>query len=93
MPWTIEAMAITVVTPITTPRMVSAERSLLARSESKAIADALAHVPDAERGITRLFGAEGGDRIEPRGPGGREDAEDDAGAAARARAPRPPTRA
>ena len=28
----------TVVTPITTPRMVSPERSLLARSESKAIA-------------------------------------------------------
>src|SRR3989442_4757394 len=36
-PWTIEAIAITVATPITTPRIVSAERSLLARSWSRAI--------------------------------------------------------
>ena len=38
MPWTSEATAITVVTPMTTPRMVSADRSLLARMESRAIA-------------------------------------------------------
>ena len=37
-PWTIEAMVMTVVTPITTPRMVRADRSLLARIESAAIA-------------------------------------------------------
>src|SRR2546430_3666708 len=36
-PWTIEAIAITVATPITTPRIVSAERSLLARSWSRAM--------------------------------------------------------
>src|SRR2546430_4790380 len=36
-PWTIEAIAITVATPITTPRIVSAERRLLARICSKAM--------------------------------------------------------
>ena len=89
-PWTIEAIAITVVTPMTTPRMVRPERSLLARRESKAIADPFAHVADAEAGRhARLFGAERGDRVEPRGPGGREHAEDDARRRRPAPAPRP----
>ena len=37
MPFTIAAIAITVATPITTPRIVSAERSLLVRSASNAM--------------------------------------------------------
>jgi hypothetical protein len=37
MPPTIDAIAITVATPITTPSTVSPERSLLARSWSKAM--------------------------------------------------------
>jgi hypothetical protein len=37
MPCTMEAMVITVLTPITTPKMVRNERSLLARIESTAM--------------------------------------------------------
>jgi len=37
MPFTIVAMVITVATPMTTPRIVSAERILLTRSASSAI--------------------------------------------------------
>jgi hypothetical protein len=37
MPWTIEAIAITVVTPMTTPRIVSRDLSLFARIESTAM--------------------------------------------------------
>src|SRR2546430_3639598 len=47
-PWTIEAIAITVATPITTPRIVSAERSLLARSWSRA----MSHPSDTEWSFT-----------------------------------------
>ena len=53
----------TVDTPITTPRMVSAERSLLARIASSAIATPS---PSIAAGSS-LFGSERGDRIEPRG--------------------------
>ena len=38
-----DAMAMTTVTPMATPRMVSAARTLLARIESRAMADALGH--------------------------------------------------
>src|SRR3954470_1184503 len=78
-----EAIAITVVTPMTTPRIVSAERSLLARRESKAIATPSPTLRMPGRESTRsLIGAEGRDRIEPGGSRGGEDAEDHAGAAA-----------
>src|SRR6476661_2138829 len=83
MPWTIEAMAMTVVTPMTTPRMVSADRGLLARSASKAMPTPSPTFRMPRRGSTvRLFGAEGGDGVEARRARGREYAEDDAGAAA-----------
>src|SRR5580765_7619181 len=36
-PWTMDAIAITVATPMTTPRMVRPDRSLLARSWSRAM--------------------------------------------------------
>src|SRR5690348_366644 len=79
MPCTIEAMAMTVVTPITTPRIVSAERSLLVRSESKATATPSPRFRMPGRGSrTGLFGAQGGDGVEPRGTRGGEHPEDDA---------------
>src|SRR4051812_39605231 len=80
MPWTIDAIAMTVVTPITTPRIVSPLRSLLARRESKAIPTPSPTFRIPSVGSTRLFGAQGGDGIEPSGAGGREHAEDHAGA-------------
>src|SRR5512134_1010319 len=85
-PWTIEAIAITVATPITTPRMVSPARSLLARRESRAIRTPSSALriskppPRGEPGASFL--AEGGDGVEPRGAAGGVDAEQHAGAGA-----------
>src|SRR5712692_9312871 len=65
MPCTMDAIAITVATPITTPSIVSAERSLLARSWSRA----MSHPSDTEWSFTLPFGmriAECGLRNGPR---------------------------
>ena len=45
-PSTIDAIAMTVETPITTPRMVSAERSLFERSDVEGDGHALAQVAE-----------------------------------------------
>src|SRR5437879_5051902 len=71
-PATIDAMAITVAIPITTPRMVSPERSLLTRSWSTAISQ-----PSRIEWNAILLGAQRFDRVEARGPMGRVDAEHD----------------
>src|SRR3954464_9930704 len=64
-------MVMTVVTPMTTPSIVSAERSLLAPRESTAI-----EIPSPIfRIMGKSFGSQRGDRIEPGGPGGGEHAE------------------
>src|SRR2546428_8517050 len=74
MPWTMEAIAITVATPITTPRIVSAERSLLARSCSTA----MSQPSDTEWSFTGpvSFVSQRHYRIEPRRPHGGIHAED-----------------
>src|SRR4029079_1255741 len=77
MPSMIEAMVITVATPITTPRMVSALRSLLVRSESRAIV-----TPSWRWRSTGLFLTKRGNRVEPRGAGRGIDPEHDAGSRA-----------
>src|SRR5262245_57933433 len=78
MPWTSEATAITVVTPMTTPRIVRVERSLLALIASSAMA-----IPSPRFwAITRSLHPERGDGIEPGGPGRGIDPEDEAGAGA-----------
>src|SRR5215207_8963794 len=79
MPCTIAAIAITVATPITTPRMVSAERSLLARSVSRASVTFWRSRSPRITG-SRSFRAHGGHRVQPRGACGRVDAEEDADA-------------
>src|SRR5881398_2901094 len=71
-PATIDAIAITVAIPITTPRMVSPERSLLMRSWSTAISQ-----PSRIEWNAMLFGAQRVDRVEARCPVGRVDAEHD----------------
>src|SRR5256886_5793077 len=58
-PATIDAMAMTVAIPMTTPRMVSPERSLLARSWSTAISQ-----PSRMEWRVMLFRAQRVDRIE-----------------------------
>ena len=82
----------TVVTPITTPRMVSADRSLLARRASRAIAtpSPTFRMPMRQHACYSARSAVIG--IEPRGAGGGEDAEDDAGARAQRQGDAPPTR-
>src|SRR5207237_834594 len=73
-PATIDAMAMTVAIPMTTPRMVSPERSLLARSWSTAISQ-----PSRMEWRVMLFGAQRFDRIEAcrpvRGVGAEHDAQ------------------
>src|SRR5690606_23590299 len=85
-PWTIEAIAITVATPITTPRMVSPARSLLARSESSAIrmpSSALRiSIPPPRGPVAASFLAQRGDGVEPGGAARGVDAEEHAGAGA-----------
>src|SRR5205807_9397368 len=71
-PATIDAIAITVAIPITTPRMVSPERSLLMRSWSTAISQ-----PSRIEWNAMLLGAQRFDRVEPRGAVGRVDPEHD----------------
>src|SRR6185312_12327755 len=85
MPSTMEAMAMTVETPITTPRMVSAERSLLARMEARAIATPSPKLrkPTIGRMGVRLFGPKRRDGIEPRGASGRINTKEDAGTGAK----------
>src|SRR6058998_3360322 len=78
-PATIEAMAMTVAIPMTTPRMVSPERSLLARSWSTAISQ-----PSRMEWRVMLFGAQRFDRIEACRPVRGVDAEHDAHADAEA---------
>src|SRR5690242_4882676 len=78
-PATIDAIAMTVAMPMTTPRMVSPERSLLARSWSTAMSH-----PSRMEWRAMLFRAERLDRVETGGPVRRVDAEDDAHADAQA---------
>jgi hypothetical protein len=70
-----EAISITVATPITTPRMVRNERSLLVRRFSSAT-----DMPRAGSRRASPTSPQRGDRIEPRGTAGRVHPEDDAGA-------------
>ena len=81
MPVIAEAMAMTTMTPMATPRMVSAARTLLARSESSAMPDAFDDA--AERSGTRCLPAirPGAPRWDPAGWRGW-----------RGRPPRPPRR-
>src|SRR5437773_12297654 len=78
-PATIDAMAMTVAIPMTTPRMVSPERSLLARSWSTAISQ-----PSRMEWRAMLFGAQRLDRIEACRPVRGVDAEHHAHADAEA---------
>src|SRR5437762_14343662 len=71
-PATIDAIAMTVAIPITTPRMVSPERSLLTRSWSTAISQ-----PSRNEWNAMLLGAQRFDRVEARSPVGRVDPEHD----------------
>src|SRR5437763_5658629 len=72
-PATIDAIAMTVAIPITTPRMVSPERSLLTRSWSTAISQ-----PSRNEWNAMLLGAQRFDRVEARGPVGGVDPDIDA---------------
>src|SRR6059036_2269565 len=72
-PATIDAMAMTVAIPMTTPRMVSPERSLLTRSWSIAITQ-----PSRMEWRAMLLGAQRFDRVEARRPMRGVDAEHDA---------------
>src|SRR5438093_7409524 len=65
-------MTMTTVTPIATPRIVSAARILCARS------DASAMPTPSNRAVIPLLLTQRGDRVEPRGPAGRIDAGDHA---------------
>src|SRR5688500_11942714 len=76
-PWTIDAIAITVATPMTTPRIVSAERSLLTRSASSATATFCWTLSVSRTDSLR---PRRGDRVEARRARGRIDAEEDADA-------------
>src|SRR5262245_65697833 len=68
----------TVVTPMTTPKMVRLDRSLLARIASRAMA-----MPSPRLwAITRSLDPERGDGVEPGGSGRGVDTEHDAGAGA-----------
>src|SRR2546428_493107 len=78
-PATIDAMAITVAIPMTTPRMVSPERSLLTLSWSTAISQ-----PSRMEWKAMLLGAQRLDRVEARRPVRGVDAEHDAYADAEA---------
>src|SRR5438034_5754129 len=78
-PATIDAMAMTVAIPMTTPRMVSPERSLLTRSWSTAISQ-----PSRMEWRAMLFGAQRLDRVETRRAVRGIDAEHDAHAEAEA---------
>src|SRR4026208_1732861 len=74
MPCTSDATAITVVTPMTTPRIVRVERSLFARIASSAMA-----IPSPKLWtITRSLDPERGDGIQPSGPGRGINPEDEA---------------
>ena len=93
MPWTIDAIAITVVTPMTTPRIVRPERSLLARSESRAIATPSPTLRMPTRASTAVYSARSavmGSSRAAREAGNTPKI--DARAPRRARAPPPPTR-
>src|SRR5687768_4476491 len=79
MPWTIAAIAITVATPMTTPRIVSAERSLLERSVS--IATAMFCRTWSTK-IMALLGPQRRDRVEARRARGGVDTEQHADARA-----------
>src|SRR6185369_15286579 len=75
-----DPMAMTTVTPIATPSTVSAARTLLARTESRAMT-----APSPIRLSTVVaargsFGPQRDDRVEPRGPAGRVHARRDADA-------------
>src|SRR2546429_6006865 len=59
-PLTIAPITITTMTPIATPRIVSAARALWARSDSSAMPT------PSSSGVTRSLLAQGGDRVEPR---------------------------
>src|SRR5437870_8024109 len=78
-PDTVQARAMTVAIPMTTPRMVSPERSLLARSWSTAIRQ-----PSRMEWRAMLFGAQRFDRIEACRPVRGVDTEHDAHADAEA---------
>src|SRR5271165_5961528 len=78
-PLMIEEIVMTVVTPMTMPRMVRPERSLLTRTVSRAI---LMDSPELPNCIANLlkFGPQCHDGVEHRGLPGRVDAEEDADA-------------
>src|SRR4051794_31196417 len=78
MPWTMDATVITVATPITTPRIVSAERSLLALMAPSAIATPSITLGTCSR-TGYLFGPEGVDRVQSRRTGGGIHAEEHTG--------------
>src|SRR5881409_3028486 len=97
-PCTMDAIAITVATPMTTPRIVSAERSLLARSWSSAMSQPsetdcsfIVRTHPASRlpnpGYRSLV-PQGHDRVQPGGPHRGIDAEHDAHARAEAQGER-----
>src|SRR5204863_8558572 len=58
-PLTIAPITITTITPIATPRIVSAARALWARSDSSAMPT------PSSSGVTGSLLAQGGDRVEP----------------------------
>src|SRR5215207_5739327 len=82
MPCTMAAIAITVATPITTPRIVSAERILLARSVSRASVRFWRSRSPRITGSLRSLRAHRDHRVEPRRARRRVDAEEDADAGA-----------
>ena len=90
MPVMAEAMAMTTMTPMATPRMVSAARTLLARSESRAMpTPSTARLSVWDTVPAGSFGPERHDGIEPAGAAGGVHARDHADAdAERRRRPR-----
>ena len=75
-PLTIAPITITTITPIATPRIVSAARALWARSDSNAMPT------PSSSGVTGSLLAQGGDGVEPRGAARGVHAGDDPDAAA-----------
>src|SRR5918912_1369830 len=70
------AIAMTVATPMTTPRIVSDERSLLARSVASAMPTFSPSCSSRRAGDIASLRPHRGNRIEPRGAGGGVDAEE-----------------
>src|SRR5438309_3494955 len=79
-PLTIAPITITTITPIATPRIVSAARALWARSDCSAMPT------PSSSGVTGSLLAQGGDGVEPRGADRGVHAGDDPTGAARTHA-------